>query len=299
MLKGEMLGNIRGSIFMILAMAGFALEDMFVKAASRTLPVGEILIIFGLGGTVVLMVIAYIRDEAIWSPEVISKPLIIRASCEILGRMFYTLALALAPLSSVSAILQATPLVVVLGASVLFKETVGLYRWLAIIFGFLGVLMILRPGVGDFEFEAIFALLGTLGFAGRDLATRAAPPTLSNIQLSIYGLLILVPTGAIIAPFTGGLVLPDSTSALYLLCIVTFGVFAYYALTVAMRTGEVSIVTPFRYIRLPFALIISVVIFSERPDSLTIIGIIIIVASGLFSLLKNKKAPSMIKIPIG
>ncbi|MFT5698539.1 MAG: drug/metabolite transporter (DMT)-like permease [Desulforhopalus sp.] len=293
------MGNIRGSILMILAMAGFAMEDMFVKAASRTLPVGEILIVFGLGGTLVLTVLAYIRNEAIWSHKITSKILMIRASCEILGRMFFTLALALAPLSSVSAILQATPLVVVLGAAVFFKESVGLQRWLAILIGFCGVLMILRPGMGDFKFEVVFAVLGTLGFAGRDLATRAAPPIFSNIQLNIYGLFILIPTGVILAPFTGGIVLPDSTSTLYLFCIIFFGVLAYYALTVAMRTGEVSIVTPFRYTRLLFALIISVLIFSERPDNITLIGIVLIVLSGLFSLMRNKKAPSAIPLPAG
>lgn len=273
---------------MILAMAGFALEDMFIKAASRTLPIGEILVIFGLGGTLVLTTVASIRSDAIWSPKVTSKPLLIRACCEIVGRMFFTLALALAPLSSVSAILQATPLVVVLGAAILFKEVVGVKRWLAIFIGFLGVLLILRPGPGDFQVEVLFAVLATLGFAGRDLATRAAPPGMTNMQLNIYGLFILIPAGIIMTPFTGGLVLPDLSTALYLVCMVVFGVLAYYSLTVAMRTGEISVVTPFRYTRLLFALIIAVVIFAERPDGLTTTGIVLITISGLFSLLSSK-----------
>lgn len=282
------MGNIRGSIFMASSMAGFALEDMFIKAAAKTMPIGEILILFGLGGTVAFLVLTLRRNEIILHHALLSRSLIIRAICEVTGRLFFILAIALTPLSSASAILQATPLVVVLGAAIFFKERVGWQRWLAIIIGFLGVLMILRPGLDGFESASLFAVLGTLGFAGRDLATRAAPQVLSNMQLGLYGFFILIPTGIVMLPFTDGVVLPDTISSLMIIGAIFFGVLAYYALTVAMRTGEVAVVTPFRYTRLVFALIIGVVVFSERPDAITISGSLIIILSGVYSLLKNK-----------
>lgn len=284
---------------MVFAMAGFALEDTFIKSASETLPVGEILIIFGTAGTLILVLLALLKGEAIWTFEAMSKPLIIRAVCEIMGRTFYTLALALTPLTSVSAILQATPLVVVLGASIFFKEKVGAVRWLAIMIGFMGVLMILRPGSDAFQLESIFAVLGTLGFAGRDLATRAASSTLTNMQLNIYGLFILIPTGMILVPFTGGFIQPTFSAALSLTGTIAFGVIAYYALTVAMRTGEVSIVTPFRYTRLAFAFAIGIVFFAERPDHFTLMGIMLIVVSGLFSLFRSRSVASKPEAALG
>jgi len=279
--------NIRGSIFMVLAMVGFALEDMFIKAASNTLPIGEILILFGLGGTIVFILLTLKRNEVILHREILSHPIIIRVICEIIGRLCFTLAIVLTPLSSASAILQATPLVVVIGAAIFFKEHVGWGRWLAILTGFIGVLMIIRPGLEGFESASLFAVIGTLGFAGRDLATRAASPVLSNMQLGIYGFFVLIPTGVIMLPFTGGLFYPDTASSLKVMGAIFFGVIAYYSLTVAMRTGEVSVVTPFRYTRLVFALILGIIIFSERPDYITFSGSLIIVLSGVYSLVKR------------
>lgn len=281
--------NSRGSLFMTLSMAAFALEDVFVKSVSSTLPVGEILILFGLGGVSVFSFLTLRRDEAILHREILSRPMLIRVVCEVTGRLSFTLALALTPLSSTSAILQATPLVVVIGAAVFFSEHVGWRRWLAILAGFIGVLMILRPGLEGFEPASLFAVLGTLGFAGRDLATRAAPPVLSNMQLGVYGFFVMIPTGATMLLFTGGAVWPDPTSGFQILGAVVFGVIAYYSLTVAMRTGEVSVVTPFRYTRLVFALFLGLVFFTERPDFMTLLGSFIIVVSGVYSLLKSRQ----------
>lgn len=212
----------------------------------------------------------------------------IRVFCEVTGRLCFALAITLTPLSSASAILQATPLVVVMGAAIFFKEQVGWRRWLAVLIGFIGVLLILRPGVEGFESASLFAVLGTLGFAGRDLATRAASPVLSHMQLGIYGFFILIPTGMIMMPYTGGFVWPDTASSFKVLGAIVFGVIAYYSLTVAMRTGEVSVVTPFRYTRLIFALIVGVIIFSEQPDAATLFGSFIIVLSGVYSLLRSR-----------
>lgn len=282
-------GNLRGAILMVLAMAGFAFEDMFVKSAARHLPVGEILILFGLGGMLCFMVLTKRRGEPLYHPAVLSRPLLIKAAMEVMGRLGYTVALALTPLSNASAILQATPLVVVAGAAVIFREPVGWRRWAAIALGFAGVLIILRPGLEGFELASLWAVVGMLGFAGRDLATRAAPPVLSNVQLGIYGFLMLIPTGVILLMFTGGAVVPAPREALDLLAAVGFGVGAYYGLTAAMRMGEVGVITPFRYTRLVFALILGVVVFAERPDALTLIGAAVIIGSGIYTLIRGRQ----------
>jgi drug/metabolite transporter (DMT)-like permease len=215
---------------------------------------------------------------------------IIRACFEVGGRLFYTLAIALTPLSSASAILQATPLVVVAGAALFFGERVGWRRWTAITVGFLGVLIILRPGLEGFSALSVLAVLGLLGFAGRDLATRAAPPALSNLVLGVYGFAMMVPTGAALLAWTGGASLPDMQTGSALAVATLFGVAGYYALTVAMRTGEVSVVTPFRYTRLLFALFLAILFLGEEPDAATLIGSVVIVGSGIYTLLRGRKA---------
>ncbi|MBZ4023358.1 EamA family transporter [Rhodobacter sp. TJ_12] len=281
--------NLRGAVLMTLAMGLFALEDMFVKRAAGDLPVGEVLILFGAGGMVVFMALALGAGQPLWQPAVASRLMLVKAGFEITGRIGYTLGIALTPLSNASAILQATPLVVVAGAALIFRERVDARRWAAIALGFLGVLVILRPGLEGFVPAALWTVLGLLGFAGRDLATRAAPRGLTNFQLGIYGFAALIPAGAIILAVTGGGMVPRSAELLPVAGAVAFGVAAYWALTAAMRLGEVSVVTPFRYTRLIFALILGVLVFGERPDTATLVGAALVVASGVYTLLRSAR----------
>ena len=285
-----MSDNLRGSLFMVLAMLGFAIEDMLLKrVAGAGMPVGQVLIVFGAGGCLLFAALTRARGEAIWHPAVVQPRMLLKAGFEVMGRLFYTLAIAFTALSSASAILQATPLVVVAGAALIFGEKVGWRRWSAILLGLFGVLVILRPGLEGFTWASLLAVLGLLGFAGRDLATRAAPKVLTNFQLGIYGFLAMVPTGAALLTWQGGAVLPDGMMAVQLGVAVVVGVAAYWALTVAMRTGEVSVVTPFRYTRLVFALILGVLVFGERLDAATMIGSAIVVSAGLYTLVRTRR----------
>lgn len=292
---------------MVMAMAAFSLEDMFIKSTAGLVPVGEILLMFGLGGTFAFIVMTLSRGQAIFHPKIVSRPVLLRIVFEVIGRLFYTLAIVYTPLSSASAILQATPLVVVMGAALFMGERVGWQRWCAISIGFIGVLVIIRPGLESFEISSLLAIFGMLGFAGRDLATRAASPVLSHLQLGIYGFFILIPTGLFMLIFNigtdgndltnQGFIWPDIMSNLQILAAKTFGVTAYYWLTIAMRNGDVSVVAPFRYTRIVFALILGVAVFGERPDNLTLFGIVIIVASGLYTLFRSKHPPKSLLPP--
>lgn len=281
--------TLRGSLFMALAMALFALEDMIIKTVAGAMPTGEVLIVFGFGGMILFALVARARGERLWHPGFCTRPLLWRFVAEVSGRLFFTLAIVLAPLSLASAILQATPLVVTAGAVVFFGERVGWRRWVAIAVGFLGVLMILRPGMSGFEATSLLAVAGMLGFAGRDLATRAAPPVLSNMQLGVYGFFVLIPTGFALLIYSGEAVSFDPGASIQILGSIVFGVIAYNALTIAMRTGDVSVVTPFRYTRLIFALILGIFVFGERPDLMTLMGGVLIVVSGGYTLLRNRR----------
>jgi drug/metabolite transporter (DMT)-like permease len=281
--------NVRGAIFMVLAMAAFAVEDMLVKSVSQSLPIGIILIVFGSFGTLFFLVYAGFNSQTLFHPAIRGKAMIIRCVCEISARLFFTLALALTPLSSTSAILQATPLVVMIGAVLFFSEKVGYRRWIAAAVGFLGVLLIVKPGASSFEPASIFAVLATIGFAGRDLGTRAAPKGLSSIQLGVYGFIMLLLAGLLAAIWTGDWEMPNTKEWARLGMISVFGVVAYSALTSAMRNGEISFVAPFRYTRLIFALVLGIIIFSEVPDVFMLLGSALIISSGLFSLSRAKR----------
>ncbi|GAB1478652.1 DMT family transporter [Paracoccaceae bacterium] len=286
-----MSDNLRGSLFMILSMAGFAVEDAFIKAAARQMPVGQVLIVMGLVGIMVFSAQARRVGDPPLPRAVLSRTMALRSGFELAGRLLYALAIALIPISTASAILQATPLVVVMGAALIFGERVGPGRWAVIGLGFAGVLVILRPGLAGFDLLSLLALGGMLGFAGRDLATRAAPPALSNAQLGVAGFAVLGVSGLVILSVTGGATLPTVSGAGLLAGACGFGILGYGALTVAMRTGEVSAVTPFRYTRLLFAMALGIGIFGERPDSATLIGAAMIVGCGVL-ILGRRRTPA-------
>jgi len=278
--------NQRGALFMTASMAGFAVEDVFVKAAAATLPLGQVLLTIGLLGMLIFAVMAARQGEPLLPPAFLSRPMLIRCGFEITGRLFYGLAITLTALSTTSAILQATPLVVVAGAALVFGERVSPQRWLAVLIGFAGVLIILRPG-SDFSALSLLAVVGLLGFAGRDLATRAAPKGLSNRQLGALGFAMLATAGVILLVVQGGARVPDLHGILLLVAGTVFGTTGYHALTYAMRTGEVGAVTPFRYTRLIFAMILAMLLFRERPDLATWIGAGLVVGSGIFALTRR------------
>ena len=161
-------------------------------------------------------------------------------------------------------------------------------RWLAILSGFAGVLLILRPGFEGYSALSLLAVMGMIGFAGRDLATRAAPPVLSNMQLGVAGFTMLTLVGIGLSIANGGALWPTLPVTGLLIGAAIAGVAAYYALTIAMRTGDVGAVTPFRYTRLVFALLLGASIFGERPDALTLLGSVVVVGSGVFALIRRR-----------
>jgi drug/metabolite transporter (DMT)-like permease len=274
--------NLTGICWMIASMAVFAVEDVFIKTATKQMPIGQVLVLFGTGGAVFFAYLARRNGSNAFTTQALSRIMLIRACFELVGRLFYGLAIALTPLSSATALLQATPIIVVLGATAFFGEAVNWRRWCAIIAGLIGVLIILRPAADDFSALSILAVVGTLGFAGRDLASRAAPAVLTTWILGLYGFLTVVAAGALYSWFDGKTyVWPTTANAMGMAGAVVAGVFAYSALMKAMRTGSVSVVTPFRYTRLLFGISLGVAVFGERVDAPMILGCLVVIGSGL------------------
>lgn len=282
-------GNLRGAGLMVMAMLCFAIEDMFIKFLGGAIPVGQLIALLGAGGALLMAGACAYQREALFSRELLSRPVIIRNAGEVFGTLGFVTALVLVPLATASAILQTTPLMVTLGAALFLGEAVGWRRWLAICVGLFGVLLIVRPGMEGFDWNVLFAVQGMIGLSIRDLATRRVPATLSALQLSLTAFALLVPTGAAVMWATGTTyATPDPREWGILAIAALIGAFSYRFIVMAMRLGEVSFVTPFRYSRMVFALIIGLVVFAEVPDALTLVGVVIVIASGLFTLWRER-----------
>ena len=275
---------------MITSMAFFAVEDSLIKFVTSTIPIGQILIMFGLGGALIFLLVAHFKNEKIMLRDMLLLPMYVRALFEIIGRLFYVLAISLIPLSTATVIIQATPIVVVAGAAIIFGEKVGWRRWTAILLGLFGVIVIIQPTAESFSFLSILALIGMIGFAGRDLASRAAPENLSVFILGLHWFIALAFSGLIYTIWDdANFVMKDIDTIGFMVGAVVFGVAAYSCLMKAMRTGAVSAVTPFRYTRLIFGVSLGVCFFNESLNYSTVLGTILIVISGLFILSRNKR----------
>ena len=282
--------NLIGILLMLGAMAAFAVEDAFIKKLSAGIGTGQILIILGVGGYVIFAIIAVRKGHALFSRDLLEKPVMLRNFGEVVGTSGYVLAVVLTQLSSASAILQATPLAVALGAALFLRHTVGWRRWVAISIGFIGVLIVIRPGLEGFKPASLFAVQGVIGLSIRDLATRTIPPRVSSTVLSAYGFGVVAPVGFIMLAYEGAPVMPDTLQSAYMAGALIVGPVGYYLIVAAMRIGEVAVVTPFRYVRLVFAMLLGVAAFGETLDFWTLTGASIIIGSGLFTIYRERLA---------
>lgn len=281
--------NLRGIGLMILAMALFAIEDMFLKFAAVDLPTGQIVFLSGALGMPVFFILARRAGARVISRGFLHPSVLARNFGEMIGTLGYITALALVPLATVSAVLQALPLGVTMAAALFLGEPVGWRRWSAIAVGFLGVLLVIQPGTEGFRPEALWVLLTVAGLTLRDLATRAIPAGSSTAQVSGWGLGSVALLGLFMMIWQGDWSMPTAAQSLPLVGAALFGTVGYAAIIAATRHGDVSVVSPFRYTRLIFAVIIAALFFHELPNSLTWWGAALIIGSGLYSFARERR----------
>ncbi len=280
--------NLTGILLMLAAMALFAVEDLFLKWLASDLALGQIILISGLLGAPVFMLMAWRAGQGVFVKDALHPAVITRNIGEMVGTASFVAALAVVPLGTVAAVLQAMPLAVTMGAALIFGEQVGWRRWTAIGVGFLGVLLVIQPGAEGFQAASLLVLVTVAGMSVRDLAARAIPARVTTAQVSAWGLMAVTVLGAGMLAVTGGGRTVSLVEALILLGAVVFGTAGYWAITSATRTGEVAVVAPFRYARLVFSMTLGVVFLAERPGALTLTGAGLIVASGLYAFARER-----------
>jgi drug/metabolite transporter (DMT)-like permease len=280
--------NLRGIGLMTASMALFAVEDMFLKWAASDLPIGLVLLISALFSLCLFVPLVWLQGQRLFPVTAWHPAVLLRNAGEMLAGFGFVTALAYVPISTVASVLQAAPLAVILAAVIFLGERVGWRRWATIALGFAGVLMVIRPGSDSFQPESLWVLVAVAGTALRDVTSRTIPPAVSSAQLSAWGVMAIVVLGAVMVIVAGGADLPSTRQTGILAGAALFGSTGYWAITAASRTGEVSVVAPFRYTRLIFSMVVAILIFRERPDALTFAGAMLIIAAGLYAFLRER-----------
>lgn len=280
----------RGAAMMTLAMACFAFEDALIKGLSRDFAPAQIVWMLGLGGATAFALWLALSGRGIRSPFYRERTVLMRSGFEAVGSCCFVTSLALVPLSLASAVIQATPLVVAMGAALFLGATVGWRRWAAIAAGFLGVLLILRPGGAGFDPAMLLVVAGMLCLSARDLSTRVMPAAMSGAALSLHAFATLVPAGLLLQMALGApFVVPHGEQLAVLGLCVVIGMAGYLTIVAATRGGDIAVISSFRYSRMLFALLIGALAFGERPGAATLVGVAIVIASGLYTLIRESR----------
>lgn len=281
--------NMRGALFMMGSMSAFTVNDAFMKAVSADLPLFQSIFLRGLIVVPLLVILCKAMGQLRFDLSRRDWLLIlIRTVAEMIGAILFITALFNMPLANVSAILQVLPLTVSLAAAVFFAEPLGWRRITAILIGFAGVMLIVRPGGADFSIYSLYAVGAVLVVTVRDLAARRmshdVPSTLAAV-IAAVGVTVMAVLG-----------LPFETwapvDAVQLGVLAGAGIFiigGYVFSVAAMRVGEIGFVAPFRYTSLVVALLLGFIVFGEVPKALTLVGAGIVVAMGLFTLYREQR----------
>lgn len=281
--------NRKAILLILAAMAAFSVEDAFIKQLANTHSIGQILIVIGLFSALFFALLAIKNGQSLWASNLWTPLTLTRMLAEAIAGVAFVTSLSLVPLSTVAAVFQIMPLTVTMGAALFLGERVGWRRWTAVFVGFVGVLLIIRPGFEGFNPSVLWVMVAVVGVAIRDLVTRVIPANVESSIISfqafssvvVAGLIVLLVSDQVMAPIEG-------QQLVYFGCTIVFSISGYYAIVLAMRLGTASTVAPFRYSRLLFSLMLGVFIFKESPDALTLIGSGVIIATGMYTYLRER-----------
>ena len=281
--------NARGALFMMASMAGFSLNDALIKTVAGELPLFQAVFLRGLIATALIAGLAWSQGALTFRPRRRDRRLIVqRCIGEIGGTACFLTALFNMPIANASAILQSLPLAVTLAAALFLGEPVGWRRYLAILVGFLGVLIIVRPGSDGFNAYALWAVAAIGFIVLRDLSTRSLTPDVPALGVALVTSAALTATAGMAAAVAGWQ--PVAAAHLLVLglaavCLLTGYIFG----VMTMRIGEIGFIQPFRYTLLVWAMLFGIVMFDEWPDAWMLAGSAIVVATGLFTFYRERR----------
>ncbi|MEM9717114.1 MAG: DMT family transporter [Pseudomonadota bacterium] len=284
-----MTDTAKGIWLIILSMFLLNASDAFIKVASAQLSFGQILAAMGVIGFFVTAAITVLSGRRPFRAEMLNTALFTRIAFDTFGACMIFNALARVDLSLVAVITQASPIVIAVFAAILFNETVGWQRWISIIVGFIGVILIVNPFGTSFDPNSLFAVGALIGLTGRDFATRYIPKSISAVEMSTIGFLGILPVGLFFWFLDGRSFAPDGLHLFYMLAAIFIGIGGLIAIAAAMRFGDISATAPFRYSRVIFAVILGWIAFGEWPTQMMWVGIVLVMGSGLFLLFRQRQ----------
>jgi len=279
----KLTDNVFGAILMAISMLSFVSNDALMKFLFETISVEQGIFMRGLVSVPLLAFIAYLRkslfiriDRRNW------RVVITRAFAELAATMAFLTALSKMPLANITAILQALPLTVTMFAAIFFGEQVGWRRWSAILAGFIGVLIIVRPGGEGFNEYAVLAIIAVACVTVRDAITRRLDRSVPSLFVAFASAIPIFLLGGITTATTGWTAVSGAMIGVVVIAAIAITC-GYLFAVMAMRNGEISFVAPFRYTGMIWAILFGFLLFGDLPDAATLLGTLIVIVMGIYA----------------
>jgi drug/metabolite transporter (DMT)-like permease len=284
--------SIRGPLFMVVATGSYLINDTFMKLATAGLPPYEVLFLRGVAAAILGLPLLFMLGQgpkALWMFE---PRVLLRNLLETGGILSYVVALAHMPIADVVALGQITPLVFILGSSILFRERIGGLRMALIGLGFIGALMVAQPTMQGISIYAVLALANAVLCAVRDIVGRRVPAEIPAMVVAMSAVLVVLVGAGAVHLVTEQWVAPSLNHLLLLAASGFFLVFGHIFIFLSYRVGPTSVVAPFYYFFTFWAVIAGLVVFNQFPNLLAVAGIVLVVASGVaVVLLDGRRRP--------
>ncbi|MEI8147384.1 MAG: DMT family transporter, partial [Alphaproteobacteria bacterium] len=278
--------NRRGIIAMVTATAFFIVNDTLVKLATIAMPSGQLIAIRGIFATIIVLCWVWASGYQRDLPRALTPLVLVRGVLEGVVAFLFITALAFIPIADITAIFLVAPLLIT-AASALMGEAVGWRRWLAVFVGFVGMLMVVKPGGVGFGWPVLLAVASTIFVAARDLLTRRIDASVPTLVITVVTCVSVTLVGAL-GGIGQGFVVPDGRATFYLFAASTFLVIGNYAMIQAFRGVDIAVVSPFRYSIMIWSILAGIIVWGEWPDAIALGGIALIVGSGLYTLHRER-----------
>ena len=273
--------NIRGPLFMIVSTGSYLVNDTMMKLATEGLPPYEVLLLRGtaatLWGVPLLLMLGYGRQI----PLLFERKVLSRNLCELAAILCYVVALANMQIADSTALGQITPLIVLVGSSLLFGEKIGAGRMALIGLGFVGALMVAQPTMQGISVYALLALGNAALAAARDLAGRKVGADVPGMIVAISAVLVVLVGAGAAHLVSEQWVMPEAHHLLLIAGAGFFLIFGHFFIFMAYRVGPTSAVAPFYYCFTVWAVISGLLVFGQFPNALAVCGILLVIGSGL------------------
>ena len=279
--------NTKGAFLISLAAAWYVMSDIFMKFLSSEISMFQITFLRGLLVTFFLFSYCYMSKASFFVKEWRDRIVItIRSILEVIMTYTFLAALFNMNVANANAILQLIPLMVLLGSFIFLRQSPKTYEWIAVLVGCFGAVIIIRPGASDFNFFTIHALVAVFCLSARDLLTVRLNKNIPSNVVAFYSALMLTVVSFLLSEDTD--LFGKVDNSLFIVYTAIFVSVGYIASVSAMRYGEVTFVSPFRYTALLWASVMGFIFFGEIPKFSTLFGGSLIILAGIFIFYKSK-----------